>query len=733
MTLPTCAADLTKEAIALHRRGRLVEAKALYEAALKQDVSSFEARHMLGVVTLQEGHPDRAIELISEALAQRPGAVDAITDLGFAYLSARRFDDAIVQFDRALALRPDDVETLLRRATAALELKRPAYAAASLECAIALAPDAVEMHMLLGKAYEQQGRHEDALARFDHALTLAPSMVEIHAERGHVLFALTRYADALDAYAKAMPADVSDATLLYNRGIAKFALGARDAAIADFDAALRIRPDYADALFGRATALVAKKRDNEAVQDYAAALAINPDIRFGLGYLSHGRALQCDWSDYDSITRRTVDGVRAGKPVTVPLPFLGISDEPEQLLACADTYVRALPVSPTPIFADVRGRRDKLRIAYLSANYNEHAVAYLITELFERHDRSRFEIHGISFGADDGGPMLARIRDCMDSFMDVRNIPDGDVARTLRGMEVDIAVDLMGHTNEARAGILAHRAAPVQVNFLGYPGTMGGRFIDYILADRFIIPYGDERFYSEQVVRLPDCYQPNDTTRRISENVPSRAALGLPDDGFVFCCFNNTFKLNPPIFDVWMRLLREVQGSVLWLLEANEAARRNLALEAEKRGVPRTRLVFARRASLDTHLARHRAADLFLDTLPYNAHTTASDCLWAGLPLLTCAGNSFASRVAGSLLHAAGIPELVTRSVSEYEARARELAKSPHALQGLRDRLLRDGHRSPLFDIERFGRHIERAYETMWEIRQRGDGPTTFDVPAIVS
>jgi len=316
----------------------------------------------------------------------------------------------------------------------------------------------------------------------------------------------------------------------------------------------------------------------------------------------------------------------------------------------------------------------------------------------------------------------------VDRFVDVRGATDPAVAQLLRDLDVDIAVDLMGHTAGGRAGIFAYRGAPVQVNYLGYPGTMGAPFIDYIIADPFLVPAGSERFYSEQVVRLPDCYQPNDTKRRIGERTPTRAELGLPARGLVFCSFNNSFKINPPMFDVWMRLLREVEGSVLWLLETSGVVKGNLRREAEARGVSGERLLFAPRVALEEHLARHRAADLFLDTLPYNAHTTASDALWAGLPVLTCAGRSFAARVAGSLVHAVGLPELVTASLAEYEALALALARGPARLAELRGRLERNRLTAPLFDIERYRRHLEAAYETMWERHLRGEAPQAFNV-----
>jgi len=310
----------------------------------------------------------------------------------------------------------------------------------------------------------------------------------------------------------------------------------------------------------------------------------------------------------------------------------------------------------------------------------------------------------------------------------VRGTTDHAVAELMRDLDVDIAVDLMGHTAGGRPSIFAYRGVPVQVNYLGYPGTMGAPFIDYIIADPFLVPAGSEQFYSEQVVRLPDCYQPNDTKRKIGGRGPTRAELGLPERGFVFCSFNNSFKLNPPMFDVWMRLLRAVDGSVLWLLETSGVVKGNLRREAEARGVAGERLIFAPRLALEEHLARHRAADLFLDTLPYNAHTTASDALWAGLPVVTCAGQSFAARVAGSLLHAVGLAELVTTSLGEYEALALALARDPARLASLRERLERTRATTPLFDIERYRRHLEAAYETMWERHRRGEPPRAIDV-----
>jgi protein O-GlcNAc transferase len=372
-----------------------------------------------------------------------------------------------------------------------------------------------------------------------------------------------------------------------------------------------------------------------------------------------------------------------------------------------------------------------VRIAYLSADFHRHATAYLMAELFERHDRSRFEIIGVSFGVDDKSEMRKRLVAAFDQFYDVRRKSDEEVAKLLHDRQVDIAIDLKGYTTDSRPGFLAYRPTPIQASYLGFPGTMGAEFIDYIIADETVVPFEHQPFYAEKIVHLPDCYQVNDTKRKIAERMPTRQEVELPEEGCVFCCFNNNWKITPEVFGVWMRLLHAVEGSVLWLLGDNESAERNLRKEAQARGIDPARLVFAGRLPLEDHLARHRLADLFLDTLPYNAHTTASDALWVGLPVVTRLGESFAGRVAASLLNAIGLPELVTHSIEDYEALALRLAKDPSLLEGYRNRLATNRLTHPLFDTDRFRRHIEAAYLQMWEIWQRGEQPRSFAVEAL--
>jgi predicted O-linked N-acetylglucosamine transferase (SPINDLY family) len=342
-----------------------------------------------------------------------------------------------------------------------------------------------------------------------------------------------------------------------------------------------------------------------------------------------------------------------------------------------------------------------------------------MAELFERHDRKKFELIAFSFGQDKNDEMRSRIKAAFDRFIDVREYSDNDVARLSRELEIDIAVDLKGFTKNCRTGIFAARAAPIQVNYLGYPGTMSAEYIDYIIADPTLIPENCKLYYSEKIAYLPHSYQVNDATREVSARTFSRIELGLPETGFVFCCFNNNYKITPSTFNVWMRIMKQVEGSVLWLYEDNPIAAKNLRIEAEKRGISNERLIFARHMSASEHLARHRVADLFLDTSPYNAHTTASDALWTGLPVLTCPGKSFASRVAASLLGAIHLPELVTRSMEEYEALAIELATNPSKLPELKARLDENRLTTPLFDIQLFTKHIENLYLAMYSAKRR--------------
>jgi protein O-GlcNAc transferase len=421
----------------------------------------------------------------------------------------------------------------------------------------------------------------------------------------------------------------------------------------------------------------------------------------------------------------------ARKAVIAPFTFVNFCGDPTLLRACVENFTAdKIARLPPALWRGTPYRHDKIRIAYVSADFREHAVGFLVAGLIESHDRARFEITGISLSDDDGGAMRARFAAAFDHFHEMQAVGDAEVAALLKEKEIDIAVDLMGHTQGSRPGIFAHRPAPVQVQYLGYPGSMGAGFIDYTIADAVVAPFADEAFFREKIVQLPDCYQVNDDRLDLLPP-PSRREAGLPEEGFVFCCFNNSRKITAPMFDIWMRLLQAVPHSVLWLVEEKGGASAHLQAAAMARGVDPARLIFAPRRKLGEHLARHRLADLFLDTLPYNAHATASFALWAGVPLVTCRGSSFAGRVATSLLQGIGLPELSVENLEAYEALALKLARDPAALRALRARLEQNRATQPLFDTFRFTRNLEAAYTSMWQRAERGEPPRSFAVPQI--
>ncbi len=731
-TNPNSPEALANAGMALQALGRHDEAVASYDKAIAVKPDFADAIFNRGNALDVLGRRAEAVAAYDQALAINPRFAAALGNRGNVLQALNRHDEALTSYDAALALRPDDAVTLNNRGNAARALLRLDEALANFDRALAIRPDYAEAFNSRGNVLADQHRYAEAISSYSRALALRPEYADALNNRGNALHALGRDADAIADYDRALAFVPGHDTALYNRGIALHALGRHEEAIADYGRALAIRPDYVDALYNRGIALAERHRHVEASASFAEALAIDPEARHVLGAAVHARAQLCEWRDHNRMAAQLRDGVLARRRVTTPFPFLSASDDPALQLACTAAFAgEAYPAAANPLWRGERYAHERIRVAYLSANFHDHAVAYLIAELFERHDRERFEIAGISFGPDAGDGMRARLMRGMDRFIDVRGDGDAEAARLLRELETDIAVDLMGFTMDGRPGILAHRPAPIQVNYLGYPGTMGADYVDYIIADRFLIPPEDELHYSEKVVALPDSYQANDSLRPIAAETPARLACGLPETGFVFCCFNNSYKITPRVFDVWMRLLQRVEGAVLWLLASDPMTELNLRREARARGVDPARLVFAPRTPLANHLARHRLADLFVDTMPYNAHTTGSDALWAGLPLVTYAGRSFASRVAGSLLRATGLPELVTDSLAAYEDLSLALATDPVRLRELRERLAQNRASAPLFDTDRFRQHIEAAYITMHERHRRGETPAAFAVAPI--
>jgi predicted O-linked N-acetylglucosamine transferase (SPINDLY family) len=547
-------------------------------------------------------------------------------------------------------------------------------------------------------------------------------------QRANSLLQLGRRPEALTCYESYLKVNPQSAEGWHNHGITLSQMQRFDEAVASFDRVLALRPDSAQTWSNRANALFEQKRYAEAIADYDKALSLDPEYGSARGYRLLAKLWCCDWRNLDADIADVSSRLRAGARVIQPFGNLMISRDPADQLRCAQLWSRGEGAQP-PLSRGQRYTHDKIRVAYLSGDFCVHPVSILMAGVFEAHDRSRFETTAISFGPDDGSALRTRVTKSFDRFLDVRGRTDVEIANLMRVAQIDIVVDLMGLTGASRQGILACRPAPVQVNYLGFPGTTASPHIDYILADKIVIPEAEQHHYSEKVVYLPDTYMPSDATRAISDRVFTRAEAGLPEKGIVFFCFNNSYKFTPQMFDVWARLLKAVDGSVLWLSQPSDSARRNLIAEADKRGVLSDRLVFAPfLANIDDHLARLALADVFLDTLPCNAHTTASDALFMGVPVITTPGPTFAGRVAASMLSAIGLSELIAPSLSVYEARALELARDAGALAATRAKLKANRARFPLFDTARFTRHLETAFAAMRERQRRGLSPQSFSV-----
>ncbi len=619
---------------------------------------------------------------------------------GLTFHQRGQLSQAKAAYEQVLEKQPKHFDALHLLGVVAGQTKNPALAAELIGRAIDVNPNSASAFNNHGSALKELKRLDDALTSYDKAIALKPDYAEAFNNRGNALKELKRLDDALTSY----------------------------------DKAIALKPDYAEAFNNRGNVLKELKRLDDALTSYDKAIALNPDYEFLQGTMLHMQMRICDWSNLQNKTNRLLSSVEEGLKVTPPFPVLGLADRPDIQLKASRIHAKEQYPDPR-LWREINTQpaHGKIRIGYYSADFHNHATSFLIAELFEAHDPQKFELYGFSFGPNKQDEMRSRVSSSFKQFFDVTKKSDREVAQMSRELGIDIAVDLKGATQDARMGMFAEHCAPLQINYLGYPGTLAASYFDYIVADKTLIPRESQHYYTEKIIYLPHSYQVNDSKRKISDEVFSRQELGLPKDGFVFCCFNNNYKIVPETFDSWMRVLKATGGSVLWLLEDNPTAARNLRKEAQIRGVDPERLVFAARMKLDEHLARHRAADLFIDTLPCNAHTTASDALWAGLPVLTQMGQSFAARVAASLLNAMDLPELITNTREEYEGRAIELANNPFRLSEIKKKLEQNRETSPLFNGKLFARHIESAYAEIHRRHLSKEKPDHIYVESLVN
>jgi len=727
---PATVDILFSKAVAHHQAGQLPEAEALYRQILQAAPSHAGALNLLGVIASQVGQHGPAIELIDKAIQIHPQYVDAHYNRGSALYALQKYQAAVDSYDKAIQLKPDYAEAYQSRGTALSALDQYQAALESYDKAIQLKPDYADAYCSRGIALNVLERFQLAMESCDQAILLNQQSAEAYFGRGTALFALHQYQDALESLDKAILLRPDFAEAHNNRGNALLALKQYEAALQSYDRVILLQPNYVGAHDNRGNVLQIVGQYPASLESYDKAFLLNPDHEYLRGSRLFMRRNLCVWDHPDTEWQQLEALIGRGLKVTPPFASLAFSDSPAIQRQAAEIYVRdKAPARATAASIPRRPRRDRIRVGYFSTDYYNNATSYLMAEIFELHNRDRFEVLAFSFGPAVVDEMSKRVSAAMDQFLDIRSMTDRQAAELSRTLEVDIAVDLKGHTLDHRAGIFAERAAPIQVNYLGYPGTMGADYMDYLIADQTVIPKASRQYYSEKIVYLPGSYQCNDSLRAISTKPCTRAAEGLPETAFVFCCFNNSYKIAPEVFDVWMRILGRVEGSVLWLWENKPWASENLRKEAHRRGISPERVIFARTLPLDEHLARHRLADLFLDTFPYNAHTTASHALWTGVPVLTRMGETFASRVGASLLHAVNLPGLIAATEAEFEELAVELAHDPDRLQKLRQRLEPNRRSAPLFDSRAFTHNLEAAYTAMVERFEAGLPPEHIHIP----
>jgi predicted O-linked N-acetylglucosamine transferase (SPINDLY family) len=714
----------------------------------------------------QQGQAERAIELYGECVELAPDRPEGYYKRANALNGLGRLEPALEDYDRAISLNPSYTYALCNRGSVLERLGRREEALASFDRALELDPKDALTHYNRGSVLKDLERYEDALVSYGLAIDLNGDFAEAHANRGGVLQKLRRCEAAIESFERAIALEPTIAQGFQGLGACLHLLNRLEPALAAFNKAIALKPDLAAAYLGRGSLLADVNRHAEASADFVKASELEPEPatyqslarslvqlkRFDLAIATLDKALTlapdgdnyllgesrsarmqaCLWDGFGEDLDRIAKGVSERREVCNPMALTALLDSPALLRSATETLVRdqidesceedlrrIAEISPA---RSSRPRSDKIRIGYFSADFREHPVAYLSAGLFERHDRAKFEVTAFVFGPESSHPLALRLAKGFDRFIEVRQKSDLEVAALTRDLGIDIAVDLNGFTAYCRTRIFALRAAPIQINFLGYPGTMGAGFMDYLIADGMVVPREQQRHYTEKIAYLPGSFLPFDSNYAIADRTIAREQLGLPSGGFVFCCFNNNNKILPEVFDRWMRILSRTENSVLWLQQANETAAGNLRKEASRRGIDGGRLIFADRVtSLNEHLSRLRAADLFLDTFPYNAHATSLDTLWAGVPLLTYPGKSFASRVAASLVSTVGLPELIAGSPSQYEEKALELAADPVRLGQLRSKLARRD--TTLFDTEQYTRNLEAVYEMIHERYHSGSPP----------
>jgi protein O-GlcNAc transferase len=716
----------------LMEKGNLHEAAIHFKIAIQIEPGNPAPSYNLGLLLAKMKNYPEALASFSTALSFTPDDPELNVCCGTTLLKLGRPAEALSLFDHALDLTSAHPQALMNRGIALQELKRLTEALASHEKALALRPDYAEALLNRGNVLEELGLLHEALLSYQKALVVRPNYAEAHNNSGNVLLKLARPEEALTSYRSALEILPDYAEAHLGVGNVLMELKRPQETLLSYERALGIRSDFVPALLNKGIILWDLKRFDDAIAAYDRVLGLAPDNADALSEIVFLYQTTCNWEALQPARERLIEAVRAKNNRVNPFILLSVSDDPALHQTAARAYIQGMQIDWRKITPIAASACDRIRVGYFSADFHDHATLHLMAGLLESHDRKRFEIHAFSYGSALEDGFRSRARNAVAIFHECSALSHEEIIQKAHSVGLHIAVDLKGHTRNTRLEIFMARIAPVQVSFLGYPGTLGAGFMDYVIADPTVLPMDQQPFYDEKIVHLPDTYQPNDRQRIIAKTTPARIDVGLPPEGFVYCCFNNIYKITPEFFASATRILSAVPGSVLWLLSTDEQAIQRLRAAAAASGVDGARLIFGPSLPTPEHLARYRLADLFLDTLPYNAHTTASEALWAGLPVLTRLGKAFAGRVAGSLLRAVGLPELVTESITDYEALAITLGRDPARMAALKAKLAAAIPHAPLFDTERFTRHLEDAFRMMVDRHSAGLAPESFVVPARV-
>jgi len=708
------------------------ESAELYlKEVLELESSNPHALRLLGVLFAQKKQYPEAIGYINAALDEMPDNALAWSNLGNIYLELKELDLALDAYQKSTSIDPQYVEAWSNKGNALFALKKYGEALDHHYHALSLNPNYAQAYSNAGNALNKLARYEEAITHYDQAILLNPHYAEAFFNRGNALAELKKYEEAIASYQSALNINPASDEALCNIGVIYNQQGRHEEALVEFDNAISINSNYAESYFNKAVTLVDLKKFEDAIICFEKALSLKPDIDWLYGDFLHCKLRISQWDKVSETSIAVQEALLGKKKVVQPFALLAMSDNPQLHQIASKIYAtKKYPANSVLGNIPKRPQKEKIRIGYFSPDFRTHPVSFLTAELFEKHDRSRFEIIGFSMiKAPEGDEMQERLRNTFDIFIDSEEMSDMQIAKLAREMEIDIAVDLSGPTQHSRVGVMAYRAAPIQVNWLGYPGTFGASFIDYILADKVVIPEESRESYIEKVVYLPGTFMVDDSNRLPSKKIYTREEFGLPENAFIFCCFNNDYKFNEDVLDCWASILLKTSTSALWISENNKSFRKNILSEFEQRGVMQSRIIFANRIDLmSDHLARIGSADLFLDTFPYNAHTTAVDSLKAGVPLVTLLGKSFAGRVAASLLGAVGLSDLIATTSAQYEQIAYELFKDKEKLLQYKKMLLEARLNEVLFNSEEFSKNIEASYLMMYKRYHDGLSPEHMKV-----